>query len=171
MAVVVMCAHDLVVINLLRLVAVSGRCKMERGISKAAENEYLIHQARNQVQHQFQASSPDSPDMYYGCHTITSGSTQLRQPGFVAGGFIDTPICTFTLPDLTIYSGQCSVLLFVFHDSFIAVPFFRRISRILGKGSDRAFLAGLTGAEQSTQLVGGNGHWPKAMASGHHWRW
>ncbi len=82
------------------------RNKMERGISKASENELLVIQARNQVESQFQqaaavvgsASSPDSPDS--GSGAFVSGASGG------GGGFIDTPLYTFTLPDLTVYPGE-----------------------------------------------------------------
>ena len=45
-------------------------------------------------------SSPDSPD---SAGSAGSGSI----PGLlVAGGFIETPVYTFTLPDLTCYLGR-----------------------------------------------------------------
>lgn len=73
---------------------VPGRSKMERGISKASENEYIISQARNHVESQFQ-TSPDSPDI---------GSSNLKFS--TQKEVIDTPVYTFTLPDLTIYPGR-----------------------------------------------------------------
>eukprot|EP00095_Tigriopus_kingsejongensis_P005689 snap_masked-scaffold158_size296719-processed-gene-1.14 protein:Tk05689 transcript:snap_masked-scaffold158_size296719-processed-gene-1.14-mRNA-1 annotation:"conserved hypothetical protein" len=68
------------------------RVKMERGISKASENEYIVSQARSQVENEFQPS-PESPD------SVLGGFPN----GITACGFIDTPLYTFILPDLTIY--------------------------------------------------------------------
>lgn len=70
----------------------TSRVKMERGISKASENEYIISQARSQVENEFQPS-PDSPD----------STPSVFHSGITACGFIDTPVYTFILPDLTIY--------------------------------------------------------------------
>ena len=113
---------------------------MERGISKAGENEYLIMQARNQLETHFQqqqsvvssssngsSSSPDEdppPDAMMprvspnpagsslvsssdGVGLATTPRPQVAaQVGVGGGGFIDTPIYTFTLPDLTVYPGN-----------------------------------------------------------------
>ena len=82
-----------------------------------------------QVETQFQRLSPDSPDgtLFYGVHRPAISAQQfhsdhspppkpeqqqIHHPGHTrvasagSSGFIDTPICTFTLPDLTIYSGK-----------------------------------------------------------------
>ena len=114
------------------LFSVPGRNKMERGISKAGENEYLIMQARNQLESHFQqqqsvisstgsSSSPDEdppPDMPQppgGSSSSSSSDVVVISPrppqaaaqvGVGGGGFIDTPTYTFTLPDLTVYPGK-----------------------------------------------------------------
>ena len=67
--------------------------KMERGISHATGNEPLLLAARHVVQQDFQKDTTDSP---------------TGQPTFI----IETPLYTFTLPDLTSYPG--AVLLFSF---------------------------------------------------------
>jgi hypothetical protein len=57
-------------------------------------------------------NSPDSPD--------SAGSTgSVSIPGsVVAGGFIETPVYTFTLPDLTCYQGYYTIHLLLISLSF-----------------------------------------------------
>lgn len=135
----------------------SGVKKMERGISKAAENEFLVNEARNKLEQDFgslglgtdvshiikngedrdkfrAAKSPNFiedmsnmpgtawvKDGYEG-DSGSSGNTS-NSPNHVDGsastyrsggeklasitvGFIETPVYTFILPDLTIYPGN-----------------------------------------------------------------
>ena len=76
---------------------------MERGLSRVTDNEVLVHQARSQVEQDFNITSrtcatppvesPDSPP---------GGHQNYRQ--LVDG--IETPVYTFTLPDITRYPGK-----------------------------------------------------------------
>ena len=70
---------------------------MERGISRVTDNEILVDKARFQVEQDFNkanssdaASSPESPTKTY------------RQ---LVADCIETPVYTFTLPDITRYPG------------------------------------------------------------------
>jgi hypothetical protein len=79
---------------------------MERGISKASENECIVNEARSHVENHFGMvgpggrGSPDSPD--------SAASSAFHAVGVAApnNGSIDTPVCAFTLPDLMQYPGQ-----------------------------------------------------------------
>ena len=64
---------------------------MERGISRVTDNEILIDQARNLVEQDFTSkSSPESE----------SPTRNFRQ---IVTDCIETPVYTFTLPDITRY--------------------------------------------------------------------
>ena len=67
---------------------------MERGISRVTDNELLIDQARNLVEQDFSVSkqSPEAKE---------SPTRNFRQ--IVVTDCIDTPVYTFTLPDITRY--------------------------------------------------------------------
>jgi len=99
---------------------------MERGISRAVDNEYLVNHARSCVasdylppkfvegvlkeEHQSccnnepsdSRNSPDSPD------SGASVGSGLYSGNLFSGGFIETPVYTFTLPDLSCYQGKGS---------------------------------------------------------------
>ncbi len=100
-----------------------ARTKMERGISRAVDNEYLVNQARTCVASDYlppkfveaglkedqqsccnepsdSRNSPDSPD---SGASVASG---LYPGNLFSGGFIETPVYTFTLPDLSCYPGK-----------------------------------------------------------------
>ena len=65
---------------------------MERGISHATGNEPLILAARNVVQQDFQQPGEG--------HQADKASPVGQR------GFIETPLYTFTLPDLTNFPGN-----------------------------------------------------------------
>ena len=67
---------------------------MERGISRVTDNELLIDQARNLVEQDFSVSK-QSPEIK------ESPTRNFRQ--IVVTDCIDTPVYTFTLPDITRY--------------------------------------------------------------------
>lgn len=69
---------------------------MERGISRVTDNEILVNKARCQVEQDFikDGSNPGSPD---------SPHKTYRQ---LIGDCIETPVYTFTLPDITRYPGK-----------------------------------------------------------------
>jgi hypothetical protein len=127
---------------------------MERGISKATENEFIVNAARSQVENQFQrltssteedvdevytpeaedstdhslSSPPPPPPPSFSCGGSGGGGVEhvdeaspatviitkhIRQGsdgrgGIVIGGngFIETPLYTFTLPDLTVFPSD-----------------------------------------------------------------
>ncbi len=102
---------------------------MERGISKASENELLVVQARSHVENHFQqgggggggSGSPDSLDSVGFVPGAAPGAVVAMPEAQMASlsvhhvavpptpspnGFVDTPVYTFTLPDLTTYPGQ-----------------------------------------------------------------
>ena len=82
---------------------------MERGISRVTDNEILVDKARCQVEQDFNkvstnstssdASSPESPTKTY------------RQ---LVADCIETPVYTFTLPDITRYPGRKCSLIYIF---------------------------------------------------------
>ena len=72
----------------------SGLTKMERGISRVTDNELLIDQARNLVEQDFSVSK-QSPEA-----AKESPTRNFRQ---IVTDCIDTPVYTFTLPDITRY--------------------------------------------------------------------
>ena len=65
---------------------------MERGISRVTDNELLIDQARNLVEQDFSAKQSPEAD--------SSPTRNFRQ---IVTDCIDTPVYTFTLPDITRY--------------------------------------------------------------------
>jgi len=69
------------------IAGIEEKKKMERGISHATGNEPLVLAARNVVQQDFQATVPGQDDQ--------------KDSPVCPPGFIDTPLYTFTLPDLT----------------------------------------------------------------------
>ncbi len=114
--------------------AAAANKKMERGISKASENELIVVQARSSVESHFQhrngnhhRGAEDSPDCNSGRFVSSSSSSSnssnssssssgssscvvaipVGAPGSASpNGFVDTPVYTFTLPDLTSYPGK-----------------------------------------------------------------
>ena len=69
---------------------------MERGISHATANESIVSAARTVVQHDF-----------HHIQVVQSNqdlSSVARSPG--QGCVVETPLYTFTLPDLTSYPGK-----------------------------------------------------------------
>ena len=129
---------------------------MERGISKATENEFIVHAARSEVESRFGSgrltSSPEEDETdcsaaavsgdhrsigspppptatttaytgersvssssgysSYGSSNGSSGKRHARTGSHGSGvvvanssGFIETPLYTFTLPDLSVYPG------------------------------------------------------------------
>ena len=92
--------------------------KMERGISKATENEYLVSTARNRIQKDFgdkvDSSLIESPHLneFTNIYEVNPGmtgnmscspdSSEVSESNTNASptGFIETPVYTFTLPDL-----------------------------------------------------------------------
>lgn len=136
-----------------------GRVKMERGISKASENEYIISQARSQVENEFQPS-PDSPD----------STPSVFHSGITACGFIDTPVYTFILPDLTIYPGKASLKPITIPFEFIIMIELstdRGLSWIPGKRLNRTVVLDFLGAKWTLELVGRNRDLSEALALGH----
>ena len=82
--------------NTLSLTLTVAKKKMERGISHATANESLVSAARTVVQHDFHhiqivQSNPDLSSL--------AGSPNQ-------GCVVETPLYTFTLPDLTSYPGM-----------------------------------------------------------------
>jgi OTU domain-containing protein 7 len=78
---------------------------MERGISRATENEILISRARGKVEHDFSvsfnSSRPDSKSpLAAGSHPDSPTSKNATR--FLMD-CIETPVYTFTLPDITRY--------------------------------------------------------------------
>ena len=69
---------------------------MERGISRVTDNEILIDHARNLVEQDFSAKqSPEGSE--------NSNSSPTRNFRQIVTDCIDTPVYTFTLPDITRY--------------------------------------------------------------------
>jgi len=119
---------------------IEAKKKMERGISHATANESLVSAARTVVQHDFHhiqvvQSNPDLSSL--------AGSPNQ-------GCVVETPLYTFTLPDLTSYPED-------FRGFF-------------GKRSDRAICFDIFGTEWPVELVGGHRHVPKTVATCYNWR-
>ncbi len=74
----------------------SARNKMERGISKASENEPLVFEARNHLENHFRRSPRTTP--------IPPPMIPPQTPDTPTVDFVDTPNHTFILPDLTVYN-------------------------------------------------------------------
>lgn len=63
--------------------------KLARGFSKATENAPIIHQARNKVQQDFDDEGENKAKAF----------------------FVETPVYTFTLPDMSIYPDDFRLFL------------------------------------------------------------
>ncbi len=80
---------------------------MERGISKAGDNEMLVLEARHQLESQM-ISSANTLSSHLECST-RADSPQLHKEE-LAVGLVETPVYTFFLPDLTVYPGRFGIL-------------------------------------------------------------
>ena len=76
--------------------------KMTRGISRATDNEYLVIEARHRVEREFQKDQVDDAVAVAPANTMSCSPDSSE--GSESPGFVETPVYTFTLPDLSTFN-------------------------------------------------------------------